>query len=187
MTKWRSITATVLILLLGFTALGATNLEPEIMGDGLLVDETWSYVGYTYGGITFAIPKESAQKRVGIFNKASGIILIFGNDDYTVQLRSFNPDSMTYSEFKELILSEPTAQVNQRLSGEAEILSYRNTAPSETAELFGIAMTGVDGKLYKISIFTGDSGAYQEDAPVWKIAEIIEKTTRIQDFSDWGI
>ncbi len=187
MSKWKVLTAAALILLLCSAALGTTNLEPEITGNGILTDESWTYVGYTFGGITFAIPKESYQQRIGIFDKAKGILMVFGNDDYTVQLRSFSPKSMTYSEFKALMLSEKTAQVSLRLSGETEILSYKNTTPSETAELYGIALSGLDGKLYRISVFTGDSGTYQENAPVWKIAGIIEQTTRIQDFSDWGM
>ena len=72
-------------------------------------------------------------------------------------------------------------------SPDLEILTYRNTAPGPSSELYGIAMTGLDGKLYKISIFTGADEAFGEDAPVWEIAERIAASARHQDFSEWGL
>ena len=73
------------------------------------------------------------------------------------------------------------------VDGDSEILTYRNTQPSASNELYGIAMTGLDGLFYKISIFTGTDEAYGEDAPVWQIAETVGQTARRQDFSDWDI
>ena len=178
---------TVFASLFPLVSLGDTNLDPAFPAEGILTDDTWQYVGYITGGVTFAVPKESCQADLTEKDKSSGILMLLWNDDYTLQLKVFEPEVMTYDRFRERVCSEPSARVSVRTSEGVEILSYRNTIPASYSELFGIVMTGLDGRMYKISVFTGDSESFGDDASVWKIAEIIEKTTRIQDFSEWGI
>ena len=88
---------------------------------------------------------------------------------------------------KEMIEQERTAEISTRMDGDSEILLYRNTKPSASSELYGIALTGLDGLFYKISIFTGADEAFGDDAPVWSIAEAIGQTVMHQDFSEWGV
>ena len=137
----------------------------------LLAEDGWSYIGYSYGGITFAVPADFVNYDLSASDTANGYILIGGNDEFVLQMRVFQADELTYV----------------RVDGDSEILTYRNTQPSASNELYGIAMTGLDGLFYKISIFTGTDEAYGEDAPVWQIAETVGQTARHQDFSDWDI
>ena len=179
----------LLVSLLLFTipcAWGETNLDVQVDENGLLMDETWIYTGYVEGGVTFAIPAESVGYDVSLRERMAGILLVVGNEDYMLQLRRFPPDAMTFESFRATIEAEPTAESAVFERDGVEILTYRNTRPSVVGELYGIALTGLDGCLYKVSLFTGDSEAFDEEAPVWKISLIIASTCRLQDFSDWN-
>lgn len=153
----------------------------------LLAEDGWSYIGYSYGGITFAVPADFVNYDLSASDTANGYILIGGNDEFVLQMRVFQADELTYDEFKAMVEKTPSAESSVRADGDSEILTYRNTQPSASNELYGIAMTGLDGLFYKISIFTGTDEAYGEDAPVWQIAETVGQTARHQDFSDWDI
>ena len=152
-----------------------------------ITPEGWQYVGYTYGGVTFAVPPDYQSFDVTEEYAAAGYILIGGSREFTLVLRQFQPDQMDYDTFKEIITGETTADCQERDDNGMKIITYRNTAPGADSELFGIALTGLDGLMYKISIFTGEDGDYSASAPVWQIAENIGKTTHHQDFSAWGI
>ena len=171
------------ICLIALFVFGAQGEEQPLLS----ARDGWSYVGYLYGGVTFAVPADFVSFDLTPYEEASGIVLVGGNYDFTLQLRVFAPEAMTYDVFKQAILSEKTAETATRMYGETEILSYRNTRPSAYSELFGIVLTGLDGKMYKISIFTGDNERFGPDEPVWEIARTVEATTRLQDFSEWGI
>ncbi len=188
-SKIRTLLLSVLLVLvlLPLSAAGATNLDAAVGEDGFLYDDTWLYTGYTYGGVTFAVPSDSISYEVGDEYQAAGIILIIGDEDYLLQLRRFEPEAVTYEQFKEKIMAEPSADVRTEARGDGEIFCYRNTNPGPDSELFGIAMAGSDGALYKISIFTGAGEAYGADAPVWKIADIIAASAHYRDFSEWGV
>lgn len=164
-----------------------TNLDIQAEPGGFLFDDTWMYTGYTYGGGTFAIPKESNSYELTDQFREAGIVLLIGNDDFCLQLRKFDPEVLSYEQFKEIIQAEPTAETRITERNGKEVFIYRNTDPNPYGELYGIAVTGLDGNTYKVSIFTGDSEAYGEDDPVWKIAEIIGQSFTIRDFSEWGI
>ena len=155
--------------------------------DFLTADQGWMYLGYTPGGVTFAVPSDYESFGVSMFDRMSGVLIVGGSADFTLQLRQFSPETMTYADFAAMIQAEPTARWGTRMDGEGEIIWYRNTAPTARSELFGITLTGLDGNLYKISIFTGDSEDFSPDAPVWALAETIAGTVRHQDFADWGI
>lgn len=169
-----------LMMLISFTAV-SEDWTP------LLSDDGWRYIGYTYGGVTFAVPADYTSYGLTALQKANGYLIVGGNRDFTLQLRVFEPEVMTYDAFKAIISEEKTAEVSTRMYGETEILTFRNTIPSEVSELYGIVLTGLDGRFYKISIFTGDDELFGEDAPVWEIARVVGETTRIQDFTEWGI
>jgi len=153
----------------------------------LLAEDGWTYIGYTYAGITFAVPKDYYSFELTEDDVEDGFVLIGGNDDFTLQMRVFQSEDVDYDTFKAMIERERTAEISTRMDGDSEILAYRNTRPNAYSELYGIALAGLDGLLYKISIFTGVDEKYGQDAPVWGIAETIAQSTRHQDFSEWGI
>ena len=104
-----------------------------------------------------------------------------------MQMRVFQLEDLTFDAFKTMIESVSSAEILTRMDGDSEILVYCNTQPNAYSELYGIALTGLDGLFYKISIFTGVDEDYGQDAPVWEIAKTIAQTVRHQDFSEWGI
>ena len=181
--------AICLIAALACTAVAETNLNPAFMGEDpeMVVDETWVYAGWLEGGITWAIPRDSEQWELNDEDAARGVVYFVSDQDYSLQLRAYEPEAMTFGAFRDRMTAAGAADRATRTVGETEVFSYRNPAPSAYAELYGIAVTGLDGRLYKISIFTGDSERFDEDAPVWKIAEVIARSVRIQDFSEWGV
>ncbi len=178
--KFAFIVGIVLITLCMHCALAEDGNPP-------LSEEDWLYIGYTYGGVTFAVPKDYSHWDISPSYAAQGYVLMGGNENFTLQMRVFQPDELCYDDFKAMINQESSAQVSTRIDDDSEILIYRNTEPNAYSELFGVALTGLDGLFYKISIFTGDDGAFEESAPVWEIAEVIGQTVRHQDFSEWGV
>ena len=148
--------------------------------------EGWLYLGYTHGGITFLVPDNMETLELTPQEEAAGIILVGYNEDFTLQLRCFTPEALTWDAFQEIILDEPSANV-EWLGEEKNILCYTNTVPNANSELVGIALNGLDGSMYKISIFTGFSEDYSADAPVWEIARTIATSTSQMDFSQWPL
>ena len=176
------------VLMLQVCAPAELNLDVTIDENGFISDvEDWYYFGYTYGGVTFVVPTDSYSYPLDDAQKEAGIILVTGNADYTLQLRSFEPEVMTYKDLKQQMKKEITAEVHTEEREGKEVLFYRNKYPTEVSELYGIGLEGLDGKLYKISIFTGEKEEYKKDAVVWKIADIIAKSARNRDFSQWRI
>ena len=176
------------VLMLQVCASAELNLDVTFDENGFISDtENWYYFGYTYGGVTFVVPTDSYSYPLDDAQKEAGIILVTGNADYTLQLRSFEPEVMTYKDLKQQMKKEITAEVHTEEREGKEVLFYRNKYPTEVSELYGIGLEGLDGKLYKISIFTGEKEEYKKDAVVWKIADIIAKSARNRDFSQWGI
>lgn len=174
----RKLIALLLILLLMPAALAE---ETVIQPDG------WQYTGYVPGGVTFLVPEDMQSFMLYPAERAAGVLLVGGSMDYTVQLRRFEPDVLT---LKTLILSmmqRPEADVRVVMHGDARVLIYRNTAPTADSELCGAAITGLDGCLYKVSVFTGFSEDCSETAPVWEISRIITESLRQEDFSQFPI
>ncbi len=190
-TKGKMIIALMLVLAVLTIQVCATaeiNLDVTFDENGFISDpESWYYFGYTYGGVTFAIPTDSYSYPLDDAQKEAGIILVAANEDYTLQLRCFEPEVMTYKDLKKQMKKEITAEVHTEERYGKEVLFYRNKYPTEVSELYGIGLEGLDGKLYKISIFTGEKEEYKKDAVVWKIADIIAKSARNRDFSEWGL
>ena len=190
-TKGKMIIALMLVLAvltIQVCAVAEINFDVTFDENGFISDSVnWQYYGYTYGGVTFVVPADSYTYPLNDADKEAGIILLVANEDYTLQLRSFEPEVMTYKELKQQMKNEITAEVHTEERYGKEVLFYRNKYPNEVSELYGIGLEGLDGKLYKISIFTGEKEEYKEDAVVWKIAEIIAQSARNRDFSEWGI
>ena len=181
-------TLVLTVLMLQVCASAELNLDVTFDENGFISDvEDWYYFGYTYGGVTFVVPTDSYSYPLDDAQKEAGIILVTGNADYTLQLRSFEPEVMTYKDLKQQMKKEITAEVHTEEREGKEVLFYRNKYPTEVSELYGIGLEGLDGKLYKISIFTGEKEEYKKDAVVWKIADIIAKSARNRDFSQWRI
>ena len=155
--------------------------EPQPAPDG------WVYMAYTYGGINFIVPVDTQLWDLSPSDRSMGIIMIGGNADFTIQLRQFSPEDISVDAFKDKLLKEPTAQVDVNEKDGSTIVCYQNTAASANSELFGIMLEGLDGNTYKISIFTGESEAFDSDAKVWEIAQIIADSVGLQDFSQWPI
>lgn len=181
--------ALLLLVMTLFPALAGaeTNLDVQLLPEGFLVDDTWGYVGHTLSGVTFAIPEESVHYPLRASDKQAGILMLYGNGDYMLQLRVFEPEVRTYAKLKRDTGREPTADWHTEIRDDTEFLFYRNTKPGAQSELYGIATVGLDGKLYKISIFTGSTERFDDDAPVWRIAEVVAATARVRDFASWGV
>ncbi|MBR4081462.1 MAG: hypothetical protein IKK21_06735 [Clostridia bacterium] len=146
--------------------------------------EGWMYAGYTYGGITFPVPADVVPYELSDQEQAMGIVLVCYNADFMLQLRRFTPNELSWEQYRDLMLGTSTAQV--RYSGDDQrVLCVTNTMPSPDSELVGIALNGLDGNLYKISIFTGFDGDCSPNAVVWDIAQIIADYTSQMDFADW--
>ena len=177
--------AVMLSLVMAFSAVADTNLSPEIYEGGIITDESWTYYGYTYGGIGFAVPAECYMYDLTAAEMNAGVILLLGNDDFMLQLRGFEPEQQTYEQFKQKVLETPSAETNIRDINGTEVLTYKNTRATASSELYGIVMTGIDGKMYKVSIFTGDNERFDAEAPVWKIAEIVGATCNVMDYSSF--
>ena len=116
-----------------------------------------------------------------------GILFLGGSADYTIQLRRYLPEEFSIEEFKELLLNDPASDVTETERDGVSILSYRNMSPSADSQLFGILLEGLDGNIYKISIFTGESEDFSPEARVWEIAQTIADNVSIMDFSAWPV
>ena len=179
--KKRHILIVLTLIALCLSCALAESPDPYVPEDG------WIYAGYIYGGVAFAVPGDYAAFDIPEDDAANGVVILGGNEDFTLQMRVFPPEVLDYGTFRAMIEAERTAEVSTRMDDGSEITVYRNTRPSAWSELYGIALTGLDGLLYKISIFTGVDEEYGEDAPVWEIARTIGQTARHQDFSEWGV
>ena len=148
--------------------------------------EGWVYLGYAPGGVSFLVPDDLESQPLSDKQQEAGVIVVSSNMDCTLTLRCFPPEFLTWEDLLAMVQQEPNVEVTLR--GEAEnILCYRNTVPTANVELYGIALTGLDGNLYKLSIFTGVDGDFSEDAPVWDIAEFIAQNSSQVDFSQWPL
>lgn len=110
--------ALVLFVLCPLCAIAASNAP-------LLAEDGWSYIGYSYGGITFAVPADFVNYDLSASDTASGYILIGGNDEFVLQMRAFQPDELTYDEFKTMVEKTASAESSVRMDGDSEILTYR--------------------------------------------------------------
>jgi len=169
------------LLLMLLAAASAEDFVPAELPDG------WHFAGWIEGGLSFGVPVDTEIWKCEGEELAQGYIFFGMNDEYTIQLRAYQPWEMTYEDFKAMVENEPSAEVTLRQSGDTEILIYKNTAPGENTELVGIMAEGLDGKLYKLSIFTGTEGDFSAEAPVWEIADVIAGSFSIIDYSQLGI
>lgn len=179
MKKWMCLFLTLVMSLVFLTALA--DLPAQLNPEG------WRYLGYTPAGITFLIPDDTQSIQLTAAEKTAGVIFLGMNEDYTVQLRQYQPEEANVAAFKAMLRFTPSAQVEVRDVGGTEVVCYRNTNPTGVSELYGIVLTGTDGCMYKISIFTGVDEDFSEDAAVWEIAAFIADSVSIVDYSDWPV
>ena len=149
--------------------------------------EGWRYLGYTPAGITFLIPDDTQSYPLTAIDRAEGFLFIGMNADYTIQMRRYQPEQANVAAFKAMLSFTSGAQVEVRNVNGTEVVCYRNGNPTGISELYGIVLTGTDGCMYKISIFTGVDEDFSEDAAVWEIAERIADSVSIVDYSDWPV
>ncbi len=175
----RKLLMLLLALLLCIPA--AAELPPSVTAEG------WRHVGYTPSGVTFLVPDDTQFIEPTAAEREAGILLVGWNADYTVQLRRFEPEDMTVKAFRAMLNFTPGAQVETREVNGVEVVCYRNGSPTGVSELYGIALTGTDGCMYKISIFTGVAEDCSDDALVWEIASAMADSVSIVDYSGWPL
>ena len=86
-------------------------------------------------------------------------------------------------QFLQLVQQTPNTQWEVSEERGTPVLCYRNLAATAITELVGVVITGTDGCMYKVSIFTGWDENFAEDAPVWEIAQVVADSLRYEDFS----
>ena len=165
----------LLALLLAVLSAAAEDIEVQ--------PEGYTYCGYMPGGITFLIPGDMVNCELYEWEKQAGMLLYTESLTCSIQLRRFEPDAMTMEQFLELVKQEPTVQWEISEERGSPVLYYRNQAPAATTELVGVVITGTDGCMYKVSVFTGWDENFAEDAPVWEIARVLAESIRHEDFS----
>ena len=156
--------------------------------DGLEMNpEGWFWTGVVEGGFSFLLPDDTYSWELTEVEQAAGIMLVAGNDDFTIQVRRFEPEQLTLDRMAEMLENEPTADTEKLDMDGTTVIRYRNTGASATSELYGIVFNGADGRLYKINFFTGVDEDFSAEAPVWEIAAFIADSLMPMDFSDWPI
>lgn len=167
----------MLLLALLLAVLPAAAEEIEIQPEG------YTYCGYMPGGITFLMPKDMVSYELYEEEKQAGILIYAESQNCSIQLRRFEPDEMTMPQFLQLVQQAPNTYWEVSEERGTPVLCYRNLAASDRTELVGVVITGTDGCMYKVSIFTGWDGNFAEDAPVWEIAQVVADSLRHEDFS----
>ena len=155
------------------------------------LEDEWTWFGYTYGGVTFAVPADCVMYDISPEQEAAGLLMLYGNNDIMIQLRRYDIKDRTYDEYREVMDSNVEAGGSSvtvfTTDDGSDIVCYRNLRPSANVQLAAVALEGLDGALYVIGIFTGDSEAYDDDAPVWALIEKIAASAHREDFSNWPI
>lgn len=167
----------LLVLFLSLMSIPACAQEWTMAPDG------WVNMAYVYGGIDFIVPEDFETWELYQSEMEMGYILMGANPDFTLQIRGFTPEQITVEAFQEMLEGIPDAEMSLKETETGKILYYQNTAPTSDSELFGIVMDGIDGNIYKISIFTGEDGDCSKEAKVWSIAQAISQSVNIKDFS----
>ena len=143
--------------------------------------EDWICVGWPEAGISYEVSGDYERFYLPEEYREQGILMLGGGDEYRVQLRSFQPEQKTYDQLREEILAETSARASTHMDGDIEVLVYRNTNASAESELYGAALTGADGLLYKVSVFAGDAHDCRPGSVVWKIARAVVESVRVND------
>lgn len=167
----------MLLMALLIAVLPAAAVEIEIQPEG------YTYCGYMPGGITFLIPKDMVNCELYEEEKLAGILFYAESQSSSIQLRRFEPDQMTMPQFLQMVQQAPNTHWEVSEERGTPVLCYRNLAATAITELVGVVITGTDGCMYKVSIFSGWDENVAEDAPVWEIAQVVADSLRHEDFS----
>ena len=167
----------MLLMALLIAFLPAAAEEIEIQPEG------YTYCGYMPGGITFLMPENMVSYALYEAEKQAGILIYAESRNCSIQLRRFEPDQMTMPQFLQMVQQAPNTYWEVSEERGTPVLCYRNLAATASTELLGVVITGTDGCMYKVSIFSGWDENVAEDAPVWEIAQVVADSLRHEDFS----
>ena len=149
-----------------------------------LVDENWTYVGNAEAGITFPVPKDYESVELGEAEKAAGYVLFGGDAYFMAQMQRYTPDVVTYEQFKDVMVNEGGVNGATRMDEDYEVFVFTHPDPVAGQELAGVITEGLDGSVYRLSIFAGPSGA-ADDTQAMQIAQVIGIYLVHMDFSEW--
>ena len=159
-----------IFMLFSFTAFGE---------DIIYAPDGWVFVGYPAGDVVFAVPETYVSREVSQESAAKGYVEIGGNSEFTLQVRAFEPESATYEEFVSRLTTERPVTLTEHEVDGVTVASYVRGDATAESELFGIVITGSDGRLYKLSIFAGGDGDISGDSKALEIGRIMAGTVRI--------
>lgn len=140
----------------------------------------WALVGYSPAGLTFSVPWDTQSFALTDEEKEAGFRFLGMSADYTIQMRQYSPDEMNLDIFANMMGIFSGSEGERITVNEVEMLIYRNVNPSTETELCGIAFTGLDGCMYRLSFFTGTSGDFSDAAPVWAIAHAVALSVTLE-------
>ena len=175
----------LLILLLSLLLIVPAMAETVLPETESLLPEAadttdWAMVGYSPAGLTFLVPADTQSFTLTDAEKEAGYRFLGMNADYTIQMEQYTKDVMTLDVFSSMIGIFSGAEGEMITINDVEILIYRNPTPSTETELCGIALMGLDGCMYRFSFFTGTSGDFSDDAPVWAIARAVAESMKLE-------
>lgn len=165
----------------------ACGLVMEIPVTEPVIPEGWRPVWNKSGGVIFAVPADVFTWGLEPQEVEEGLMWRGSNADITVQLRVYKEDELTYDDFRAM-LDEYEYEVSsvRNVSG-AEVTIYTNPEPGANMQLCGAVLTGLDGRLYKISVFSGDNDDFSDDAAVWELSGMFMDTIHLRKFFGWDI
>lgn len=148
-----------------------------------LKPDEYHFANFIEGGINFLVPDDFTTFPLYETEKAAGYLFFGGNEHFTMSMRRYTPEEMTLPEFTLILINDSGTEVTLQENNGAPVVIYYNLNPQPNLQLCGAALVGLDGMMYKISIFTGDHNDISEEAPVWEISQIILNSVCLVDFS----
>lgn len=145
----------------------------------------WKNIWNEEGGIIFSVPGNVISWTLS--DEDAAILWRGSSQDITVQLRAYEADELTYEEFIAMLGEYEYAVTDVRSIDGTEITVYNNPEPAANMQLSGAVLNGVDGRLYKLSVFSGDSDDFSEDAAVWELADTVMQSVHVRRFFGWNI
>lgn len=153
--------------------------------DAPKIPEGWKRIWNEEGGILFAVPANVVSWELD--GEDADVLWRGSNQDITVQLRAYAAEELTYEEFVGLLDEYEYAVTDVRSVDGTEITIYNNPEPAANMQLSGAVLNGTDGRLYKLSVFSGDSDDFAEDAAVWELSEMLMQTVQVRKFFGWNV
>jgi len=149
------------------------------------IPDGWKNIWNEDSGIIFAVPADVVSWTLS--EEDPGILWRGSNLDITVQLRAYEPDDLTYEDFVAMLGEYEYAVTDVRNIDSTEITVYNNPESAANMQLCGAVLNGTDGRLYKLSVFSGDGDDFSEEAPVWQLADTLMQSVHVRKFFGWNI